>query len=199
MRREKTLEMVTFTARITYQRYKRRLIEVSISETSPLIGTRLDDAVFAELYSAVVVGIRPISHLAGALEYAKETAGLESAASREDDESKGTSNPQSEADTAQVLEKAKKPMFEDSFTFEGLFAPEKRLPLQVDDKSDKDLAAKVAKETGIDVEAAHHALTPEEHITKALEVWNESYKYVVLLCRCCWRLNDGCCCCVFAG
>lgn len=49
---------------------------MSISESSPLIGTRLDDPIFAELYSAVVVGIRPIGHLAGALQYAKETAGL---------------------------------------------------------------------------------------------------------------------------
>ncbi len=68
-------------------------------------------------------------------------------------------------------------MFEDTFTFQGFFAPEKRLAMEDEGGASKtDLASAVAASTGIDVEAAHHALTPEEHIQKAVESWNESHK-----------------------
>jgi len=181
MRREKSLDMVTFTPRITYQRYRRRLLEVSISETSPLIGTRLDDPVFAELYSAVIVGIRPIGHLTGALEYAKETAGMPSAASRDPEDAEGLAKQKDESDTSALATPARAPVFEDTFTFQGFFAQEKRLAFSGDpeanlDKGTADVASAVAAATGIDVEAAHHALTPEEHIAKAMASWSESRK-----------------------
>lgn len=71
--------------------------------------------------------------------------------------------------------------FEDQFTFAGFFAPEKRLNTSLTiegDSQQPDVAQEVAKQTGIDVEAAHHALTPEEHIQKALDSWHNSYKCV---------------------
>ena len=60
-------------------------MQVTISEVSPLIGVRLDDPVWADLYSAVVVGIRPIGHLSGALQYAKEAAGIAETAAMEEE------------------------------------------------------------------------------------------------------------------
>ncbi len=62
MRREKATELVMFGPRITLQRHKRRLIEVVISDESPLVGIRLDDPVLQDIYSATVVGIRPAAH-----------------------------------------------------------------------------------------------------------------------------------------
>jgi hypothetical protein len=146
--------------------------------------------VFAELYSAVVVGVRPIGHLSGALEYAKETAGMESAASKALAPGEQPS-PVAEADTTTLAApKPRPPVFEESITFDGLFAQEKRLPLSEGLEDSGDVAAKVARETGIDVEAAHHALTPEEHITKALECWHESYKCVVFVFMCFARMSQ---------
>jgi len=162
MRREKSLEMVTFTHRITHQRYRRRLIEVAVAETSPLIGVRLDDPVLADLYSAVVVGIRPINHLLSG-EVATPDLTAPAAAAEVKDE------PQATPSASHAVVKAPVGAYEDAITFDGLFAPEKRLPLAS--------AAEVkATETTSELEDKHHKLSPEDHMKLAEGCWHESYK-----------------------